>query len=70
MQHASYAEYKRAKSNFRNIQQAAIFEFDNKQLNEIDECVESDIRLVWRLLNAIKGRRKINCNEIHVNGHK
>ena len=70
MQHASYAEYKRAKSNFRNIQQAAIFKFDNKQLNETDECAEHDIRLFWRLLNAKKGRRKINCNEIHFKGHK
>lgn len=70
MQHASYAEYKRAKSNFRNIQQAAIFEFDNKQLNEIDKCADHDIRLFWRLLNSKKGRKKNNCNELHFNGNK
>lgn len=58
MQHTSYADYKRAKSTFRKVQQAAIFEFENKQLNEIDNSADHDIRLFWRLINSKKGKKE------------
>ena len=70
MQHESYAEYKRAKFNFRSTQQKAIYEFENQQLINIDESSEHDIRLFWRLINAKNGKRSNHCFELNYNEYK
>ena len=70
MQHESYAEYKRAKAKFRNVQQTAIFEFENQQLINIDESSEHDIRLFWRLINMKNGKKNNPCVELNYKEYK
>ena len=65
MQHESYTEYKRAKTKFCNVQQTAIFEFENRQLINIDESSEHDICLFWRLINMKNGKKNNPCVELN-----
>ncbi|CAC5382556.1 unnamed protein product [Mytilus coruscus] len=54
MHHDSYRLYKRAKHEFRNIQQAAYEQYIQQTNDDINKAAESDIRLFWKLIKRNK----------------
>ncbi|CAC5359457.1 unnamed protein product [Mytilus coruscus] len=54
MHHDSYRLYKRAKHEFRNIQQAAYEQYIQQTNDDINKAAECDIRLFWKLIKRNK----------------
>ncbi|CAG2226562.1 unnamed protein product [Mytilus edulis] len=54
MHHDSYKLYKRAKHEFRNIQQAAYEQYIQQTNDDINKAAECDIRLFWKLIKRNK----------------
>ncbi|CAG2216477.1 unnamed protein product [Mytilus edulis] len=52
----SYRIYKRAKSEFRRVQQAANEQYMQKCYDDLNETAECDIRLFWKQIKRFKGR--------------
>ncbi|CAG2254224.1 unnamed protein product [Mytilus edulis] len=54
MHYDSYKLYKRAKHEFRNIQQAAYEQYIQQTNDDINKAAECDIRLFWKLIKRNK----------------
>ena len=54
MQFESYKAYKRAKSEFRRIQQAANEQYVQNCYDDINNAAECDVRLFWKLVKRFK----------------
>ena len=50
MHFESYRDYKRSKSNFRNVQHTAYEKYIQKTYDDINDAAECDIRLFWKLI--------------------
>ena len=57
MQFSTYAEYKKAKREFRNCQHKAQNEYITSTLEDIDQAAGCDIRLFWKLVKGQKPKR-------------
>ena len=60
----SYSDYKKAKKNFRIVQEQAIKQYEDNIYRDIDEAAELDIRLFWKLINNHTKRKNNNCFEV------
>ncbi|VDI21735.1 Hypothetical predicted protein [Mytilus galloprovincialis] len=68
MSHESYKHYKKAKYEFRNVQNAAYEQYIQKCYNDINEAAECDIRLFWKLVKRCKPSTSRIYPEIIHNG--
>ncbi|CAG2214780.1 unnamed protein product [Mytilus edulis] len=64
MQHESYFNYKRAKRDFRNIQQLANEQYIEETYDDINNAAECDIRLFWKLIKRQKPKHSKVCQQI------
>ncbi|CAG2248802.1 unnamed protein product [Mytilus edulis] len=68
MSHESYKHYKKAKYEFRNVQNAAYEQYIQKCYDDINEAAECDIRLFWKLVKRCKPSTSRIYPEIIHNG--
>ena len=67
MVYEAYKNYKTAKSEFRSIQQKAIYDHENNTFAELNNAAEHDIRLFWRLFKGTKGKKSNVCYKLKYN---
>lgn len=68
MQYDSYRDYKRAKTEFRRAQNAAIEQFIRKCHDDLNDSADVDIRLFWKLLKGFNPTASKIHPEIIYNG--
>ncbi|CAG2209672.1 unnamed protein product [Mytilus edulis] len=68
MSHESYKRFKKAKYEFRNVQNAAYEQYIQKCYDDINEAAECDIRLFWKLVKRCKPSTSRIYPEIIHNG--
>lgn len=67
MLHKAYADYKRAKREFRNIQAIENERYVQETYDDLNTAAECDLRLFWKDMKRQKPKKEKPCVEITFN---